>query len=68
MTRCEVSASLADEHYLASTFGVRIASNMLTSTEIFPLHVVSAYCEALILGVRRASIGVSSYKEMRNVV
>jgi len=33
-SRCEVPASLADEHYLASTFGVCIASNMLTSTEI----------------------------------
>ena len=32
-SRCEVSASLADEHYLASTLRVRIASNMLTSTE-----------------------------------
>jgi len=32
-SRCEVSAFLADEHYLASTLEVRIASNMFTSTE-----------------------------------
>jgi len=67
-SRCEVSASLAGEHCLASTFGVRIASNMFTSTEIFSLQMVSVYCEALNLGVHRASTRISSYKEMRNVM